>query len=68
MRELTMIEIQDVNGEGVLGNIAAVFGGASAVAGGLAAVPTPATPALVSFAVVTGVLGAALGIADMMVN
>jgi hypothetical protein len=45
-------------GEDIFGDISAGLGAAAAVAGGLAAVPTPATPALAAFGVVTGVLSA----------
>jgi len=64
MRELNSVEIEQVNGGGILGTAGAVLGGASAVAGGLAFVPTPASPALAAFAVVSGVLGATLAAVD----
>ena len=64
MRELTMVEVQDVNGAGILGAVGAFFGGAAAIAGGLALIPTPASPGLAGFAVVTGVLGATFAYVD----
>jgi len=64
MQELTQAQIEEISGAGVLGAAGAALGGAAAVAGGLAMVPTPASGALGAFAVVSGVLGAALSYAD----
>jgi hypothetical protein len=64
MKKLSINEIEQVDGAGVLGQAGAALGGAAAVAGGLAMVPTPASGALGAFAVVSGVLGAALSYVD----
>jgi hypothetical protein len=58
MRVISTSEIENVSGATVMGDTAAFFAGAAAVAGGLASVPTPASPALAGFAVITGVLSA----------
>lgn len=65
MQELEIHEIELVGGGGgPLADAATFFGGAAAISGGLAAVPTPASPALAGFAVMTGVLSAAMNYAD----
>lgn len=64
MRELNLIETEQVSGAGALNTAAIALGGAAAISGGLAAVPTPASPSLAAFAVVTGVLSATLAYAD----
>ncbi len=58
MKTLSIEQVDQVSGGGVFGQISAGFAGAAAVSGGLAFVPTPASPALVGFAVLTGVLSA----------
>jgi hypothetical protein len=62
--ELTHEELDAINGGTVFGTIAAAMGGASVIAAGAAMVPTPASPALGAFAVVTGVLGAGAAYID----
>jgi hypothetical protein len=64
MRELTIDEVSTVDGAGPLGDAALALGAASVIGGGLACIPTPATPALAGFAVITGVLSVALSFAD----
>lgn len=64
MRELTVNEILVVDGAGPLGDASLALGAASVIGGGLACIPTPATPALAGFAVITGVLSVALAWAD----
>jgi hypothetical protein len=64
MQTLELNEIDQVNGAGVMGQIGAAMGGFAAIAGGLAMVPSPATPALGAFAVVTGVLGGVFSYLD----
>jgi hypothetical protein len=64
MKELTISEISMVDGAGPLGDAALALGAASVIGGGLACIPTPATPALAGFAVITGVLSVALSFAD----
>ena len=66
MREISMVEVEQVSGGGTFGVIGAALGGAAAIAGGLALVPTPASPALGAFAVVSGVLGATFAAVDAM--
>ena len=58
MQVLSLQEIDMVSGASVMGDIAATMAGASVISGGLGAVPTPASPALIGFAVLTGVLSA----------
>ena len=64
MRELTVDEISAVDGAGPLGDASLALGAASVIGGGLACIPTPATPALAGFAVITGVLSVTLAWAD----
>jgi hypothetical protein len=64
MREISMVEVDQVSGGGVFGTISGGFAAAAAVGGGLAMVPTPATPALAVFAVVTGVLSGVFAMAE----
>jgi len=61
-------DVEFVVGGGALGDAAAGLGIAATVGGGLAAVPTPASPALAGFAVVAGVLAGALAWADTKVS
>ena len=68
MHELSMQEVDEVSGGGILGVAGAVLGGAAAIAGGLALVPTPASPALGAFAVVSGVLGATFAAVDAAIS
>ena len=58
MHVITQDEIDTVCGASVMGDAAAFFAGAASISGGLAAVPTPASPALAGFAVISGVLSA----------
>jgi hypothetical protein len=58
MQELNMVEVELVGGASTMGNFAAGMAGAASISGGLASVPTPASPALASFAVICGVLSA----------
>lgn len=62
MHSLTADEILLVSGgDDMFAEAGVVMGGFSAVACGLAMIPTPASPALGAFGVVTGVLGATFG-------
>lgn len=58
MIDLSNEEIALISGASVMGDVAAAMAGASVTAGGLGAVPTPASPALIGFAVITGLLSA----------
>ncbi len=58
MNTLSLEQVEQISGGGLFGQVAAGLAGAAAIAGGLAMVPTPASPALAGFAVLTGVLGA----------
>ena len=58
MQELNAVECESISGASVMGDIAATMAGAAAITGGLGAVPTPASPALIGFAVITGVISA----------
>jgi hypothetical protein len=68
MQHLTLKEVDQVNGGGVLGTAGAALGGAAVIACGLAAVPTPASPGLLAFGVVAGVLGATFAAVDALTN
>lgn len=68
MRNLVIEEISLVDGAGPLAEASMGLGAASVVGGGLACIPTPATPALAAFAVVTGVLSIALAWADSKIE
>lgn len=68
MRELTSIEIDAVDGAGPLAGASLGLGAASVIGGGLACVPTPASPALAAFAVVTGILSIGLAWADSKIE
>lgn len=61
MQILNTQQIENVNGAGTLADISYAMAGAAAVAGGLAMVPTPASPALGGFAVLTGLMSAGFG-------
>lgn len=56
--ELNAAEIDAIAGGDPFGDISIGLGAAATVAGGLAAVPTPASPALAGFAVLTGLMSA----------
>lgn len=65
MNKLSQQEIDAVTGAGTtFGDISAAMYAAAAVSGGLAAIPTPASPGLVAFGVITGVMGAGAGWID----
>ena len=66
MQLMTSQEVEQVSGGGVFATIAFGMGTAAAIAGGLAAVPTPASPALAGFAVLTGVMAAGAGYLDTL--
>lgn len=61
MQELTHDEINMISGaaEQWLNQISAGMAAASVVSAGLAAVPTPASPGLAGFSVMTGLMSAA---------
>lgn len=59
IQELSRDEIEVVRGaRDVFTDISIALGAATTVAGGAAAIPTPASPALASFAVLTGLMSA----------
>lgn len=59
IQDLSLAEIDQVNGGGdVFTTISIAMGAAATVAGGAASIPTPASPALASFAVFTGLISA----------
>ena len=63
-----MDEIEVVAAAGVFGDISLAMGAASVVSGGAACIPSPATPALAGFAVLTGLLSVGAAYLDAHTN
>jgi hypothetical protein len=68
IQTLRIEEINSISGAGVFGDISLAMGAASVIGGGLATIPTPATPALAGFAVLTGLMSVGAAYLDAHVK
>lgn len=66
--DLSKDQLDFVNGAGPLADAGTALQVAAGVGAAAALVPTPATPALAGFAIVTGVLGTMLSYADSKIE
>lgn len=68
IQELSRDELDAVDGAGPLAGAVDGLTAASIVAGGLACVPTPATPALVAFGVMTALMAVGANYIDRQIK